>query len=161
MPQLALAPGGGRETERLVRVGPDEGQASEHDPHLAGPYVIPDELGERQLRPLGAIRALGIGELDERDRRRRPSERRTGLRNAPQKLEPSLTDNCSACADRPPRAPMTLAAIRATATIPAILPTVRYVRLLTVRPRASPTTSSAGCAIGRRLRCAPERRAPS
>ena len=49
--------------------------------HLARPHVVADDRRERPRRPLGAERALRIGELHERHRRRRRAERRAVLRH--------------------------------------------------------------------------------
>jgi hypothetical protein len=68
--------------QRAVRVWADEREPSKHHPHLAGPDVPVDDGRQGPMRPLGAVRALEIGVLDERHRRPRRAEGHALLRDA-------------------------------------------------------------------------------
>src|SRR5436190_315543 len=76
------APGRLLGAQRLGGVGAEEVQAAELDAQRAGAHVLPDEHGERVARPKAAVRALQVGELDERDGRVLPAERRPVLRDS-------------------------------------------------------------------------------
>ena len=81
VPETVLTPGGDRGAQRSIRVGPEEREPAEHDPHLALPHVPVDERREGAVRPLGAVRALEICVLHERHRGLRAPQRIAALGN--------------------------------------------------------------------------------